>query len=591
LGTSGQTRQPASPAPNDPIDDQGTSRYTEAVITTPRMALAAPVSVRAISGGLIMKNTLSRNYSMAAWKKVLCAILAVLVLGVGAFVVHFGPWAYRLKKSGAAMKQAYSALQRYVDSNPGNYYPLRSAEAGVFLPDMTTWAAQGDGLVEFQQALKYFDGDEQRPLCYLAYAFYDEASAQRLLDQLEKDPQAFRGGGSRVDKETYVDSHSPEFEDLAPLRTGVGRRFIKAWFESHGMPPRDFEIDGAVPMLWQMPERIGDRVPVLYMNGVVWFRDYPGEFPMTPLFINRLRGLMGLPQDPGFSMDTPIMPVLREILETGSRDPGRGVGTLGPYDSVPSVTQGDAKGYRIALGFGEVVLFPEDVAPGPLDSATLFEAPKYFYQGLPRGNTVRYMGTSRGYQWYGKLDYGVFTLLRDTFELKGGDSLYGAAVIYWSTNEPNSNWLRPYRKDPRNPSEILRSPLFLDDYIDAYIANREGMAKPIDPEIIHAAILLCGTDYEGYGTYIPPDAELLSEARKRLLSAAEQDPEAAATLLLPHVMRYRFRNRRDKATPERMEILQRLPRETVLPIVKHLADYIKDENDAALCRDLLRKLE
>ncbi|MBL7649646.1 MAG: hypothetical protein JNK74_26015 [Candidatus Hydrogenedentes bacterium] len=538
-----------------------------------------------------MKNILSRNHPMVMWKKILCAVLALVVLCAGAFVVRFGSRAYRLKKSGAAMKQARSALQRYADSNPGNYYPLRSAEAGVFLPDMTARAAQGDGLAEFQEALKYFDGDEQRPLCYLGYAFYDEASAQRLLDQLEKDPQAFRGGGTRLEQEPFLDPHSLEFDELAPLRTGVGRRFMNAWFESHGLPPGDFDIDGAVPMLWQMPERIGDRVPVLYMNGVVWFRDYPGEFPMTPLFINRLRGLMGLPQDPGFDMDTPIMPVLREILETGSREPGRGVGTLGPYDSVPSVTQGDAKGYRIALGFGEVVLFPEDVAPGSLDPVTLFGKPEEFYQGLPRGNTVRFMGTSRGYHWYGKLDYQVFTLLRNTFDLKGGDSLYEAAVIYWINNEPISNWLRPYRKDPSNPSEILRSPPSLDDYIDAYIANREGMGKPIDPEIIHAAILLCGTDYEGYGTYIPPDAELLSEARDRLLSAAERDPEAAATLLLPHVMRYRFRNRREEASPERMEILRHLPRETVLPIVKHLADYIKDENDAALCRDLFNKLD
>lgn len=538
-----------------------------------------------------MKNILSRNYPMATWKKVLCAVLALLVLCAGAFVVRFGPWAYRLKKSGDAMKQAHSALQRYADSNPGSYYPLRSAEAGVFLPDMTAWAAQGEGVAEFLEALKYFDGDEQRPLCYLAYAFYDEASAQRLLDQLEKDPQAFRGGGIRLEEEPYLDPNSPELEELAPLRTGVGRRFMSARFEFHGLPPRDFEIDGAVPMLWQMPEKIGDRVPVLYMNGLVWLHDYPGEFPMTPLFINRLRGLMGLPQDPGFSMQSPILPVLREILETGSRDSGRGVGTLGPYDTEPSVAQGDAKGYRIALGFGEVVLFPEAAAPDRSDHATLFEKPKDFYLGLPRGNTVRYMGTSRGYHWYGRLDYGVFTLLRDTFDLKGGDSLYDAAVIYWIDNEPIRNWLRPYRKDPRNPSEILRSPPSLDDYIDTYIANREGIGKPIDHEIIHAAILLCGTDYEGYGTYVPPDAELLSEAKGRLLAAAEQDPEAAATLLLPHVMRYRFRNRREEASPERMEILRRLPRETVLPIVKHLADYIQDVDDAALCRDLLRKLE
>lgn len=538
-----------------------------------------------------MKSILSRNYPMANWKKVLCAVLAILVLCMGAFVVRFGPWAYRLKKSGTAMKQAHSALQRYADSNPGNYYPLRSAEPGVFLPDMAAWAAQGDGLAEFQEALKYFDGDEQRPLCYLAYAFYDEASAQRLLDQLEKDPEAYRGGGTRADKESYVDSHSPEFEELAPLRTGVGRRFQWAWYVFGGLGLTDHQVDGSIPVLWQMPEKIGDRVPIVQLNGTLMAQHYPGEFPMTPLFINRLRGLMGLPQDPGFSMDTPILPVLREILETGSRDPGRAIGAMGLFDSEPSVMRGDASGYRIALGNGEVVLFPVDAAPGPLDPVTLFGKPEEFYQGLPKETAVRYMGTSRGYHWYGKLDYGAFTSLRDTFSFSGGDSLYDAAVIYWLDKEPNEPWLRPYRKDPRNPSEILRYPSSLTDYVHAYITDREDKGNPIAQELIHTTTLLCGADYEGHDICALPDADLVSEAQDRFLSAAEQDPEAVATLLLTHVMRYRARGGRDKATPERVDLLWRLPRETALPIVRHLADYIKDENDAALCRDLLRKLE
>lgn len=538
-----------------------------------------------------MKNVLLRYQSMPKWKLVLRVVLAVVVLCAVVLVARFFILGFQRSNASIAMRQIHEALQIYANASPGNYYPLRTDEPGVFLPDVDTSAAPGPGKMEIQQALKYFSGDARQPLCYLGYAFYDEASAQRLLDQLEKDPQAFRGGGTRLEQEPYLDPHSPEFEELAPLRIGVGRRFMNAWFESHGLPPRDSEIDGAVPMLWQVPEKIGDRVPVLFMDGVVQFRDYPGEFPMTPLFINRLRGLMGLPQDPGFSMDTPILPVLREILETGSRDPGRGVGPLGPYDTEPSVERGDAKGYRIALGQGEVVLLPEDAASGPLDPATLFEAPKDFYLGLPRGNTVRYMGRSRGYQWYGRLDYGVFTLLRDTFDLREGDSLYEAAVIYWLGNEPISNWLSPYTEAPRNPPETVRSPPSLDDYVHAYITNREATGKPIDREIVHAAILLCGTDYEGYGTYIPPDAELLSEARKRFLYAAEHDPEAAATLMLPHVMRYRLHNRRDGATPERMEILQRLPRDIVLPIIRHLAENLQDTHDAELCQDLLRKLD
>lgn len=538
-----------------------------------------------------MKNVLSRYQSMPKWKLALPVVLAVLAIWACVFVSRFLIVGFQRRNASIAMKQIHEALRIYADASPGNYYPLRTDEPGIFLPDVDASAAPGAGKTAIQRALKYFSGDAGQPLCYLGYAFYDEASAQRLLDQLEKAPDALRGGGTRLEEEPFLDPLSPEFGELAPLRIGVGHRFIQAWYESHGLPPSDLEIDGPVPVLWQMPNEIGDRVLVLYLNGMVRFRDYPGEFPMTPLFINRLRGLMRLPQDPGFSMHSPILPVLREILETGSREPGRKVGALGPFDSEPSVEQSGAKGYRIALGQGEIVLFPEAAASSPLDPTTLFEAPKHFYRGLPRETAVRYMGTSRGYHWYGKLDYSVFTLLRDTFEFTGGDSLYDAAVIYWLDNEPVSNWLSPNTKAPTNPSEILRSPPSLNDYVHAYITDREVKGNPIDHEIIYAATLLCGTDYEGYGTYTPPDVELLSEAKKRLLSAAEQDREAAAILLLPHVMRYRFRNRRDEATPERLEILEHLPRETVLPIVRHLADNLQDADEAKLCQDLLNKLD
>ncbi|MCP4643601.1 MAG: hypothetical protein GY851_24345 [bacterium] len=532
----------------------------------------------------------SGKRTRAKWIRAGYVALAIVVIGAVGFAAHAYRRSLARDESESAMRQVFAALQQYAEASAGNYYPMRSAQPGVFLPDMDEWAKLGNGKAEFEEAYEVLTADDDRPFCYLGYAFVNEALGHQLLDQLGKGPQALRGGGSSLEEEPWItDSHSPEVDDPHPLRKGVERCFVWDWV-FHGNPPRDDQLAAPIPILWQMPRKEGDVVPVLRLNGYVEFHRYPGEFPMSPLFINRLRGVMGLPQDPGFTTDTPIFPLVREILETGSREAGLGVGSLLHFDTKPSVSVGNARGYRIELMGAEMVLFPEDADTTLVSADNLFEPPEGERYGLPYWSAIRYMGEARGYQWYGAMAYDDFLLLQREFELTGGDSLYSAAVSYWIDEEPNWVWLMDDPGHQRKPAEICRTPSSLARYVHAYITIRESKRRPVLDEVIHATAVLCGSEREGYGVYAFPTPEIVSEAKDRLVAAAEKDPEAAATLALPYVLRYRVRGPRSKATPDKVELLRRLPRDTLVPIIRHLAINLQDREEAALCKDLLLQL-
>ena len=490
------------------------------------------------------------------------------------------------------MRQMSAAFELYAGASVGNYYPLRSVEPDNYLPDRAAWAEVGDGKTEFEEAYKLFTGDDERTLCYLGYAFYDEASAHRVLDQLEKDPQAYRGGGTRLEKERSLDPFSSEFDELHPLRRGVGQRFSRTWFVLWGPGGGDPGFDNPIPVLWQMPREKGDRVPVLYLSGHVMFQEYPGRFPMSPLFINRVRVLMGLPRDPEFSMDTPILPIVRELLEAGSREPGPRAGSLLHLDVDPTVPAGNARGYRIELTYSELVLFPEGAMSGPVATNKFLKSEDDEYFGLPRERVVRYMGASRGYQWYGRTDYGVFVLLEKAFELAGGDSLYDAAASYWLDELPNEAWLEPFRPDERGPEKILRRPSSLSTYVHAFLTKRQREGNPIREESVQAVAVLCGSVFwhpDVIGA--APAPELIAVAMNRLIAASEDDAEAVVTLALSYVFPEPPKGGNRKLTAEKIAFLQRLPRGAVLSIVRHLAENLQDEHEAGLCQKLLEELE
>lgn len=526
------------------------------------------------------------------WKWALFLILIGLIVWGGVTAVRIYEAGTRRVEVSNAMRQMGAAFELYANASAGNYYPLRSGGPTGFLPDRVAWAAVGDGLAEFDAAYDVLTGNGTGPLCYLGYAFYDEASAHRVLDELEKNAEAYRGGGTRLEKEPILDPKSPKFEELAPLRKGVGRRFFQTWYVLWGPAGGDPDFDLPVPVLWQMPMKKGDRVPVLWLAGLSSMPAYPGEFPMSPLFINRVRGLMGLPQDPGFSMDTPIMPTIRALLEAGSREPGPSAGSLLHFDVNPSVTAGEATGYRIELTNSELVLFPVDQPRNAIAASELIESVNKEYHGLPKDRVVRFMGTGGGYHWYGKTDYGVFKLLEKGFELEGGEPLYDAAASYWLDEHPTKVWLNPHQPDERRPEEVLQRPERLSDYVYAYLIKREREGNPVGDEYIQALAILCGSvswHLDMIGAAPTPD--ILEEASNRLLALAESDNEALVTLALAYIFPGPPKVGNRKLTVEKMAFIQRLPREHLLSTLRHLAESVQNEWDAEYCRKLLEKLE
>ncbi len=533
-----------------------------------------------------------RRFAQFMWTRAGILVVVIIAVPLITFLTYKHSQHLAQAEAKRAMKQAFAALELYAEASDGNYFPLRSAQPGVFLPDMDEWAKLGDGNAQFEQASDALTGDGGRPLCYLGYGFHDnnEALAHGLLDKLEKNPEGLRGGGPVLPEEPWItDPSSPEVDKPHPLRKGVERCFV--WeYVFHGMPPSADDLKLYIPILWQMPRQVGDRVLVLHLNGLISWHKYPGPFPMSPLFINRLRGLMGLPQDPGFTLDSPILPVVRGILDAGSREPGRSAGSLLHFEAEPSVSFRNVMGYRMEFTCSEMILYPEQPEARSIPMDALFGPPRYECFGLPLP-TVQYMGSGMGYHWYGKTRYDEFLLVRDKLGLSGGDSLYPAAAEHCLRSEPTWVWLPESSRDKRKPAEIRQNPDSLADYVGAYIAVRKQSGRPVSGETICAAAILCGSQREGYGAFAHPTLEIILEAKNRLIAAAQRDPEAASTLVLPYVLRYRVRSPRSEATPEMVELLQKLPSDAVIPIVQHLATNLQNLHEAALCQQLLKRLQ
>jgi hypothetical protein len=125
-------------------------------------------------------------------------------------------------------------------------------------------------------------GRETVKLCYLGYAVVDESAGLAFLDAYEQyGPEGLAG-------EDIENDETPQGAILR-LREGVDRFFITDIND----PGASSRAQAGIPVLWEVP---GNRAEsggwVLYMDGHVEWKPYPGEFPMTEAFITRLRSLM-----------------------------------------------------------------------------------------------------------------------------------------------------------------------------------------------------------------------------------------------------------------------------------------------------------
>lgn len=85
-----------------------------------------------------------------------------------------------------------------------------------------------------------------------------------------------------------ADAKISEVRGYRPMQEGAWRWF-SVWV-TH-TPASSHGYEDNFPVLIERPELHGDGGHVLYMDGHVEFVPYPGEFPMTPRFIEGLRSL------------------------------------------------------------------------------------------------------------------------------------------------------------------------------------------------------------------------------------------------------------------------------------------------------------
>ena len=73
------------------------------------------------------------------------------------------------------------------------------------------------------------------------------------------------------------------------IREGIDRFLIT----DINNPNASAEGQASIPLTWEMPGGHDESGGwVLYMDGHVEWKGYPGDFPMNPAFIERIRGIM-----------------------------------------------------------------------------------------------------------------------------------------------------------------------------------------------------------------------------------------------------------------------------------------------------------
>ena len=185
------------------------------------------------------------------------------------------------------LKQIGLSLKMYAGESQGGRFPAKTSGPSAFHPEM-------EGLVHLldekgadaSELIAYLKGQRGVKVCYLGYAVTDEKSGLALLEEVS----------GYTDKElphdVYVSRAEGGYDTIYLLREGVERFLITDINDPAGSAITQSEI----PVVWEVPDpRDGDGGWVLYMDGHVEWKSYPGEFPMTETFITRLRELMASP--------------------------------------------------------------------------------------------------------------------------------------------------------------------------------------------------------------------------------------------------------------------------------------------------------
>jgi hypothetical protein len=176
-------------------------------------------------------------------------------------------------------------FKMFANESKGEVYPGLSTTFGEFTPriDQIYPEYLADSAI-----VAYLAGEGDTEFFYSGHILLDEESGLAWLDAYEEiGPEAMQEGG-------------PVTVELGDETTTISRLREGAERELGGTQREHGASQAEIPILWQMPAGTGDEPELLwvtFMDGHVEQREYPGEFPLTAAFIERVRTIQEGPAE------------------------------------------------------------------------------------------------------------------------------------------------------------------------------------------------------------------------------------------------------------------------------------------------------
>jgi hypothetical protein len=502
------------------------------------------------------------------------------------------------------------------------------------VPDPKALAGYLAQTAEGTRLAAYLAGKGPRPICYLGHVLSNEDMGLRLLDEYAKrEPEQVR----------YQDVPlEPGAASMAiyRFREGIERFFILDVMN----PAASFQTQSVLPLAWELPEKSGDRAGlVLYFDGHVEWRGYPGEFPFTGAFVERLCAAMGRPAPKGapiFQTNSPVGEAVNAALEVVTQLPLRlGYWSVQQCDTRPSVRMQSQKAYRVIFrithrhiqdtgkyeqlpdsdlnvlpepmrvgtgtrslkteiieGFAELVLFPTETGTASVPILKL-DIP-WTTQMAGEGMPVQVdLGTAFGFHWFAQMPFYVQGLLHEKLGFVGGEEQYQLYISQFHCDRLNA-WKSPAvdRLEHETLAELKKveaEPKDFEEYFAAYELRRSLEGRPVPAAILVAGAVL-HTVFSPTRYYCPNPDEIAAAAEQAILS--QSDCEAATVVLmgiaLPRPQSSNiYGGNIDKGTSQfARDLLKKLPRETAKSVVASLSVSLQDSVQAEACRALLNEL-
>jgi hypothetical protein len=226
-----------------------------------------------------------------ATETVIVIVIVAVVIGVWAPIAH-DRWR-RFEERGYGrddrLRRVCIVFKMYANESKGEMYPPPSPIRGVFRPNLPDLQKYLDASPEAQELTDCLTGEDGIETCYLGFNMPTEEAGLAVLDRYQAaGPERFWEDDIHLDKPIHM-PHFGVCSDIYRLREGVERFFITEIMA----PAASSHTQSELPILWEIPNPPRRRGGwVLYMDGHCEWREYPGEFPMTEPFIERIGELM-----------------------------------------------------------------------------------------------------------------------------------------------------------------------------------------------------------------------------------------------------------------------------------------------------------